>query len=162
GGYHLSGLYPSLICRRWLEGAEAVLDPATCQRPCFPGALRLPGLHGWMCGGVRVMPCRAWLGATGSWRLLGDGAGVRLNAGAWSVAFFFGCRFAALLADEGFFACVVDGVADAVQIDGAFVRGELAGQPGIRLQFAGLEQLPHFLAVPGLQQLRCPAAEVGG
>ncbi len=44
---------------------------------------------------------------------------------------FFGGGFAALLADQRFFASVVDGVTHAVQVHRALVRGELAGQDGI-------------------------------
>ena len=53
-------------------------------------------------------------------------------------------------------------MAHAVQVHRAQVRGEAAAQRRIRVQFAGLEQRPHLLAVPAVQQLRGEAAEAGG
>ena len=56
--------------------------------------------------------CRAWLGTT-------------------LVAFFFRGGFAPLLADQCFFAGIVDGVTHAVQVNRTFVRRVLPGQDGV-------------------------------
>src|SRR6187402_1198035 len=66
-----------------------------------------------------------------------------------SLVFFRG--LATLLPDKHFFAGVIGGLPDAVQIDLGFVRLEMTGQFRIGAEFAGLEQGPHFLAVPRVQ-----------
>lgn len=40
---------------------------------------------------------------------------------------FFRCRFAALLSDQSLFTCIIDGLADAVEVNLGFVWLELAG-----------------------------------
>src|SRR5690606_41608438 len=71
-------------------------------------------------------------------------------------------RLASLLADQRKFAGVVDRLTHAVEIDVAFVEGEMSRQFGVRLQRTGFEQGPHLLAIPGVEQFRGPLAEGGG